>query len=154
MLPVDIVQSEYSYHSLDAINQNLSGNSHWSLPKSLDRTSEAKNTKSYGPARKKRRLNNKKIISFNDNDIEEEMPNVFLPYKWKVTQNRKRKCRDLYRRFDSRKLILPTDHHIPKDLFDYHYFSPSLDITAFRIINKSINSDGSLSASCNSLVSS
>lgn len=139
--PADTTQLEYSYRPLDNINQFWAGPSYWKFRKSRKITLGKESTVSTvvnnaaqaGPKRKTSRK--VEMISFTDvnndlNNFNEEMSNedanIFLSAESKAAQKWKKS--NLYKRFDSKKLKLPTDLRIDRNLFGYHTFSPGIDI--------------------------
>lgn len=140
--PADTTQLEYSYRPLDNINQFWAGPSYWKFRKSRKLTMNSKeatantivnNAVQAGTKRK----SGKKIeaITFQfengdssrcDEESAKEDGNEFLSVKCKTAQKFKKS--NLYKRWDSKKLKLPTDLRIDRNLFDYHTFSPGINI--------------------------
>lgn len=139
--PSDTTKLEYSYRPLDNINQFWAGPSYWKFRKSrkltMNResiaTSEGSTVAPTAHANR-RRANRMKIepvkfttlvesICENDADSDDDL---FASIDSKIAQ--KFKKNSVYKRWDSKKLKLPTDLHIDHDLFNYYTYFPSVPI--------------------------
>lgn len=140
--PSDTIKLEYSYRPLDNINQFWAGPSYWKFRKSrkltINRDSLATSeSSSVAPAAHaiKRKVNRNKMepIRFTtliesecgDNDADSD-DDMFISVDSKHAQ--KFKKTNVYKRWDSKKLKLPTDLHIDRSLFNYYTYCPSVSI--------------------------
>lgn len=136
--PADTTKLEYSYRALDNINQYWAGPSYWKIRKSRKTTmSTASNasTSTVSTVVEKRqtcRQRAKAIPNFYEvvrekpaEETAKDMAN-FIPERSKNGQ--KWKKNNLYRRWDSKKMKLPTDLRIDPDLFDTYVYAPGLRI--------------------------
>lgn len=137
--PHDTTKLEYSYRPLDNINQFWAGPSYWKFRKSrkltINRDSIATSEgSSVAPPPQKRKANSKKIepirfttliesVCEKDVDSDDEM---FTSIDSKMAQ--KFKKTNVYKRWDSKKLKLPTDLHIDRNLFNYYTYCPSFSV--------------------------
>lgn len=145
--PSDTTKLEYSYRPLDNINQFWAGPSYWKFRKSrkltMNResiaTSEGSTVVPTAHANR-RRANRVKFepikfttlvesICEDDADSDEDL---FISIDSKQAQ--KFKKNSVYKRWDSKKLKLPTDLHIDRDLFNYYTYCPSMQIGGQKAI--------------------
>lgn len=136
--PSDTTKLEYSYRPLDNINQFWAGPSYWKFRKSrkltMNRESIASSDGgSIAPIAhaNRRKANSKKIepIKFttlieNGTDADSDDDFILSDSKQAV----KFKKNSVYKRWDSKKLKLPTDLQIDRNLFNFYAFLPSLTI--------------------------
>lgn len=152
MRPVDGSRLEYSYRPLDNINKFWAGPSYWKIrPKSrkltdgqpsfADSDSASSRSSSIGSSTTRRRKvssrNRIESIKFvkttfargqceNDEnrcpdvDIEDD---TYISVDSKVAQKFKR--HNVYKRWDSKRLKLPTDLHVDRGLFNCYTYCPS-----------------------------
>lgn len=141
--PDDTTKLEYSYRLLDTINQFWAGPSYWKIRKSRKLTvygetaassmDGAATTNTHTVKRKNSR-NKMELIKFtsvassilgnNDDDSDDA---AFISIDSKQAQ--KFKKTNVYKRWDSKKLKLPTDLHIDRNLFNYYTYCPSTSVT-------------------------
>lgn len=139
--PSDTTKLEYSYRPLDNINQFWAGPSYWKFRKSrkltMNRESIASSEGStVAPVThaNRRRANRHKFepIKFTSmiesvcekgGDSDDE---VFFSIDSK--SGKKFKKTNVYKRWDSKKLKLPTDLHIDRELFNYYAYCPNFPI--------------------------
>lgn len=140
--PSDATKLEYSYRPLDNINQFWAGPSYWKFRKSrkltMNRASVSSLTDgqpSVQMAQAIRRRNNRtkaeptkfttliENIGDSNEDSDDEM---FISIDSKPAQKFKKTT--LYKRWDSKRLKLPTDLHIDRNLFNYYTFCPSISM--------------------------
>lgn len=139
--PADTTELEYSYRPLDNINQFWAGPSYWKFRKSrkLTMNKEASvntvehNAIQTGTKRKATKKVEVITFQFENNDLNrydeestKEDGNEYISINSKTAQKFKKS--NLYKRWDSKKLKLPTDLRIDRNLFDYHTFSPGINI--------------------------
>lgn len=138
--PSDTTKLEYSYRPLDNINQYWAGPSYWKFRKSRKTTieqgsmtsSEGSSVAPTAQAKRKHNRNRIEPIKFtkmienvcgNDVDSDDE---IFLSADSKHAQ--KFKKTNVSKRWDSKRLKLPTDLHIDQNLFNYYTYCPSLPV--------------------------
>lgn len=139
--PSDNSKLEYSYRPLDNISQFWAGPSYWKFRKSrkltMNRASIATSEGSSiapAPHANRRRVNRLKVepIKFTTligNQLDDSVDSdddIFIPIDSK--QGQKFKKNNVYKRWDSKKLKLPTDLNIDRDLFSHYTFYPSFQI--------------------------
>lgn len=142
--PADTTKLEYSYRPLDNINQFWAGPSYWKFRKSrkLTMTKDAtvgstmqSGTMAIANAATKRKANRIKfepikfttMIEDSTRDMDEDSDDgLFLSLNSKQAQ--KFKKNNLYKRWDSKKLKLPTDLQIDRNLFNYYTYCPRVSI--------------------------
>lgn len=146
MRPFDGTKLEYSYRPLDNINQFWAGPSYWkmrsksrkitlgrpSLSDTESLSSQATSVDTH-PIKRKATNRNKvekvKFISVTSNipdessDYTDDDDDVFLSIGSKAAQ--KLKKNNVYKRWDSKRLKLPTDLHVDRNLFNYYEYCPS-----------------------------
>lgn len=125
--PADTSKLEYSYRPMDHISQFWAGPSYWKFRKSRKLTINSNatadsiaNANAASVKRRQARINTK--VSFTEHIEEEDDDSVFVPENGKIGQRLKNS--NLYRRFDAKKLKLPTDLHIDRSLFDTYVYAP------------------------------
>lgn len=139
--PSDTTKLEYSYRPLDNINQFWAGPSYWKFRKSRKLTmnrdsvasSEANSVAPVAHANKRKANRNKiepikfttLIESVCENDVDSD-DDIFISIDSKQAQKFKKTV--VYKRWDSKKLKLPTDLHIDRSLFNYYTYCPSVSI--------------------------
>lgn len=139
--PSDTTKLEYSYRPLHNIDQFWAGPSYWKFRKSrkltMNResiaTSEGSTVAPTAHANR-RRANRLKFEPVKFTSMIESVrekggdsdDDIFVAIDSKVGQ--KFKKTNVYKRWDSKKLKLPTDLHIDRDLFGYHAYCPSFSI--------------------------
>lgn len=136
--PSDTTKLEYSYRPLDNINQFWAGPSYWKFRKSKSKATRESTTSeghSIAPAphATKRKATRKiepikftsMIESTTDKDVDSD-DDLFIPIDSKAAQKFKKTI--VYKRWDSKKLKLPTDLHIDRNLFNYYTYCPSASI--------------------------
>lgn len=134
--PSDTTKLEYSYRPLDNINQYWAGPSYWKFRKSRKMTLESGSTtssegSSIAPtAQAKRKTNRNRIepVKFtkligNQADSDDE---IFITVDSKIAQKFKKTNNS--KRWDSKKLKLPTDLHIDRNLFNYFTYCPNTSV--------------------------
>lgn len=139
--PSDTMKLEYSYRPMENINQFWAGPSYWKFRKSRKLTMGTNTTAgtvvvANGTVAKRKQTKNKvqpifSEISENSGSGGEDFTkfvdeNVFISDKSKAGQ--KWKKTNLYKRWDSKKLKLPTDLRIDRDLFDNYKFAPGIRV--------------------------
>lgn len=151
MRPVDGSRLEYSYRPLDNINQFWAGPSYWKFRTksrklttgnriSFDASVSSQNSSSSSLASKRRKVPSRKgneavkfinttyTSSESEND-ENRCPDgdlddgTFLSIDSKVAQ--KFRKNNVYKRWDSKRLKLPTDLHVDRGLFNFFTYCPS-----------------------------
>lgn len=137
--PSDTTKLEYSYRPMDNINQFWAGPSYWKFRKSRKLTMGTNvssgtvviNAPANAPAakRKKNKVDPKFVEDFENSDEEIDLTKfgdetIFINEKSKAGQ--KWKKTNLYKRWDSKKLKLPTDLRMDRSLFDGYNFAPGL----------------------------
>lgn len=150
--PSDTTKLEYSYRPLDNINQFWAGPSYWKFRKSrkpsMVRDSLASDGSTVAPTAhaNKRKVNRKiepikftkltEIVSDNDADSDDD---IFISVDSKLAQ--KFKKTNVFKRWDSKKLKLPTDLHIDRHLFNFYTYQPSYSIVKEPIGTPAIEID-------------
>lgn len=146
MRPFDGTKLEYSYRPLDNINQFWAGPSYWKIraksrkltmgrPSLADtESSQATAIDTHTIKRKANSRNKAEKIKFvsihsntpdksSDNADEDDDDDAFLSIGSKAAQ--KLKKNNVYKRWDSKRLKLPTDLHVDRNLFNYYEYCPS-----------------------------
>lgn len=148
--PIDTSKLEYSYRPLDQISQYWAGPSYWKfrksrLPPGTNTTAGTVVVNANANAAKRRQPRVKLTPAFVEDvpvDISEDTENyppnnddsVYLQTKSKNGQKFMKS--NLYKRLDGKKLKLPTDHRIDRNLFDTYEYAAG----AFKMaINLTIN---------------
>lgn len=150
MRPVNGTKLEYSYRPLDNINQFWAGPSYWKIrPKSrkltmggrpsfADSDAASSQASSIATHTIKRKVTNRskaekiRFVSMINNvpddsrDISEDEDDAYMSIESKVAQ--KFKKTNVYKRWDSKRLKLPTDLQIDRGLFGYYEYCPSVVI--------------------------
>lgn len=136
--PSDSTKLEYSYRPLDNINQYWAGPSYWKFRKSRKLTIEQGSMgtiefSSVAPtAHAKRKINKNRIepIKFTklienvcDSPVDSD-DDTFITVDSKHAQKFKKTNNS--KRWDSKKLKLPTDLHIDRNLFNYYAYCPNV----------------------------
>lgn len=131
--PADASKLEYSYRPLDNINQFWAGPSYWKFRKSRKMTMGKDATVASVPTRTadqvaaKRKTNRNKIepipLQMFDEDEEDSL---FILISSKAAHRMKKT--NLHKRWDPKKLKLPTDLHIDRCLFEYYEFCPGIPL--------------------------
>lgn len=134
--PDDTSKLEYSYRPLDNINQFWAGPSYWKFRKSRKLTINKDSTESTDASSKavaaaqaqKRRSQKKKletipIIQLYDAN---EDNGIFISINSKMAE--KLKKGNWQKRWDPKKLKLPTDLQIDRTLFNHYEYCPSLTV--------------------------
>lgn len=144
--PADTTKLEYSYRPLDNINQFWAGPSYWKFRKSRKLTinnatvgtlpgSQQSGITAVANAATKRKANRNKIepIKFTTliedqmRDTDEDSDDgIFISVDSRPAQ--KFKKNNLYKRWDSKKLKLPTDLRIDRNLFNHYTYCPNVTI--------------------------
>lgn len=136
--PSEAIKLEYSYRPLDTINQFWAGPSYWKFRKSkkltMNQTSviSSSNATSAPQAQKRKAIGRNKVepIKFTafrksvtepDQDCDDEL---FISIDSKAAEKFK-KC-TYPKRWESKKLKLPTDLNVNRNLFDSWTFCPSM----------------------------
>lgn len=132
--PSTSVRYEYSYHPMENISQFWAGPSYWKFHKNRPTVNNIGNASDGSVAVNKRaprrrNLKPKKFIKFtanNNNDDEDQDspfdPAIFVNITSKEGQRLKKS--NLYKRWDSKKLKLPTDCRLDRDMFDKYTYAP------------------------------
>lgn len=155
--PSDTTKLEYSYRPLDNINQFWAGPSYWKFRKSrkpsIMRESIASDGSSVAPtAHANKRKVNRKIepikftkltASVREEDADSD-DDTFISVDSKLAQ--KFKKTNVFKRWDSKKLKLPTDLHIDRSLFNYYTYQPSYSIVKEPIGTPAIEIDADADA--------
>lgn len=149
MRPVDGSRLEYSYRPLENINQFWAGPSYWKIrPKSRKvtmagrpsfATSDASSSQSSAIVSTGKRkvalrsrneavkfVNTTTFVESNDENRcpdRDEDDDAFLSVDSKLAQ--KFKKHNVYKRWDSKRLKLPTDLHVDRELFSFYTYCPS-----------------------------
>lgn len=146
MRPCDGARLEYSYRPLDNINQFWAGPSYWKIRPAARKLmgrltiSATESTSSNTTQAVKRRVSNRskvRTVKFvnhvsrkprdsghnDDDDDDDEDDEIFLSIDSKTAL--KFKKTNVYKRWDSKRLKLPTDLHIDRDLFNSYLYCPS-----------------------------
>lgn len=129
--PDDASKLEYSYRPLDNINQFWAGPSYWKFRKSRkvtmskELTVESMPTRSAEAMAAKRKISRNKIepISLQQFDVDED-ESLFISVQSKAAQRMKKG--NSHKRWDPKKLKLPTDLHIDQNLFNSYEFCPGI----------------------------
>lgn len=140
--PADATKLEYSYRPLDNINQFWAGPSYWKFRKSrkltmhrssLASTASGQSTVQMAHGAKRRRNNRSKVEPTKFTTLiestcaeDEDSDDDFISIDSRGAQKFKKST--LYKRWDSKRLKLPTDLHIDRHLFNYYTFCPSVSI--------------------------
>lgn len=138
--PADATKLEYSYRPLDNINQFWAGPSYWKFRKSrkltmhrssLASTASGQSTIKMVAQGAKRRNNRPKAeptkfttLIESSLAIDQDSDDDFISIDSRAAQKFKKST--LYRRWDSKRLKLPTDLHVDRNLFNYYTFCPSI----------------------------
>lgn len=131
--PDDASKLEYSYRPLDNINQFWAGPSYWKFRKSRKMTIGKDSSVASVPTRNaehqaaKRKNNRNKFepIPLNKFDEEDE-DSLFIQILSKAAQRMKKT--NSHKRWDLKKLKLPTDLHIDRNLFEFYEFCPGVPL--------------------------
>ncbi|XP_031637277.1 condensin complex subunit 2 isoform X2 [Contarinia nasturtii] len=139
--PSDTTKLEYSYRPLDNINQFWAGPSYWKFRKSRKLTLSQQQSiattegSTVAPTAHKRKANRPKnepikfstfIESVTEKDADDSDDEIFVSTESRHGQ--KFKKTNVYKRWDSKKLKLPTDLHIDRSLFNSYVYCPSISI--------------------------
>lgn len=131
--PADASKLEYSYRPLDNINQFWAGPSYWKFRKSRKMTIGKDSTVASVPTHNavgqaaKRKSNRNKIEPIPLQKFEEdEDDTLFILISSKAAQRMKKS--NLHKRWDPKKLKLPTDLHIDRNLFEFYEFCPGIPL--------------------------
>lgn len=131
--PADASKLEYSYRPLDNINQFWAGPSYWKFRKSRKMTMGKDSTVASVPTHNavaqaaKRKSNRNKIEPIPlQKFYEDEDDTLFILISSKAAQRMKKS--NLHKRWDPKKLKLPTDLHIDRNLFEFYEFCPGIPL--------------------------
>lgn len=150
MRPVDGIKLEYSYRPLDNINQFWAGPSYWKIraksrkltmgsrPSFAESEAASSQASSIATHTIKRKVTNRnkaekvKFVSMINNgpddsrDMSEDEDDAYMSIESKAAQ--KFKKTNVYKRWDSKRLKLPTDLQIDRELFNFYEYCPSVVI--------------------------
>lgn len=131
--PADASKLEYSYRPLDNINQFWAGPSYWKFRKSRKVTIGKDSSVATAPTRTsevqaaKRKVNRNKTEPVSLQILQEDADDsLFIPITSKAAQRMKKT--NLHKRWDQKKLKLPTDLHIDRSLFESYEFCPGISL--------------------------
>lgn len=157
MRPFDGSKLEYSYRPLDNINQFWAGPSYWKIRSNtrklmsdrsifIDNTSQNLSGSTIITKKAiKRKSNNRNKISVikfsSENGATDESrlsgdsddSDLFISIDSEAAQ--KFKKNNVYKRWDSKRLKLPTDLRVDHSLFDFYLFCPSANIRKDAVEN-------------------
>lgn len=141
--PDDANKLEYSYRPLDNINQFWAGPSYWKFRKSRKLTMSTnsitssidggqcagQNTVHAMKRRNRVKVEPTKFTKLVENVCDSEQDSddgSFISIDSKAAQ--KFKKTNMHKRWDSKKLKLPTDLHVDRNLFNYYTYCPSISV--------------------------
>lgn len=135
--PLDTTKSEYSYRPFDNINQFWAGPSYWKFRKSRKLTmiretitsSEAVSIVPVATA-KRRKANRKKNQPVKFTLLFDQSDNDFIL----VTSKKALKFKNskIYIRWDTKKLKLPTDLQVDRNMFNHYTYCPSIPVSGLK----------------------
>lgn len=143
MRPIDSRSTtlEYSYRPLDNISQFWAGPSHWKFKKQrltnaattdcntvtephLSQQQQQQLNNQKGKTTKRRTLRNRLEPIIFDDKISEDIQSLFISINSKLAD--KLKKTNIYKKWDAKKLKLPTDFKLDDHRFESYYFAPGL----------------------------
>lgn len=126
MRPVDSSSStlEYSYRPMDKISQFWAGPSHWKFKKSRNKSlslAQRFSANHTGDNRKQNLRGKRKPLKFRTQPLEflEIHDNLFQ----KLDEKSKMRKANIQKKWDAKRMKLPTDLQINKDIFDIYSYS-------------------------------
>lgn len=143
MRPIDSssINLEYSYRALENISQFWAGPSHWKFKRSKGPSSlrfstvtggaagpDGKTTKGKSTTRKKKRFEEVTI-----DDIISVEDDLFVEYNQSrpTIKNITHQKSMIFKKWDSKKLKLPTDYHLERNRFDVNSYARGLKVRDF-----------------------
>lgn len=127
MRPIDgsSIHLEYSYRPLENISQYWAGPSHWKFKRSRGKSTGILRQMNEKAAVKKKPLKSRiEPIEFDINFTE----TIFIPINSKAAS--KLKKANIYKKWDAKKLRLPTDLKLDRERFNKFTFAPGLMINS------------------------
>lgn len=121
MRPVDSTSLEYSYRALDKISQFWAEPSHWKFKRSRSTFAAVHDSKPQNQKRKGRRP-----IKYQKKYIEFSIANDEMFHN--VDEKRKLRKVNMMKRFDAKKLKLPTDLQIDRNSFEILKNAPNIPV--------------------------
>ncbi|XP_058836240.1 condensin complex subunit 2 [Topomyia yanbarensis] len=136
MRPIDSSSAnlEYSYRALDNISQFWAGPSHWKFKRSKDLRSLSMHMSTLGKAKPKEKQTRKKKRFEMDtlDDMISIGEELFPAYSQsKPVKNITHQKSLICKKWDSKKLKLPTDFHLERNRFDINVFAKGMKVKDF-----------------------
>lgn len=134
--PADTSKLEYSYRPLDNINQFWAGPSYWKFRKSRKMTigrdasinSDASKVAAAQAPKRKNPRNKIEPIDISKYIQEDTDDDIFMSVDSRQAHRMKKVNSQKQKRWDPKKLKLPTDLRIDRNLFDQYEFCPGLPL--------------------------